>query len=53
MSRGKQQQELTHFFLRLARSMQACGTQASAALEFGRLGRVQPRCISLTMNKRE
>jgi hypothetical protein len=47
------QQEFTHFYLRLARSMQACGTQASAALEFGRRGRMQPHCMSLTMNKRE
>src|SRR5664279_2802187 len=33
--------------------MQACGTQASAALAFRPPGRTQPCCMSLTMNKRE
>jgi hypothetical protein len=46
-------QEFPHFFLRLAPSMQACGTQASAALDFRPPGRTQPRCVSLTMNNRE
>jgi hypothetical protein len=46
-------QEFTHFFLRLAPSLQAWGTQASAALDFRPSGRTQPCCMSLTMNKRE
>jgi len=33
--------------------MQACGTQASAALDFRLPGRPQPCCMSLIMNKRE
>jgi hypothetical protein len=47
------EQEFPHFFLRLARSMQACGTQPSAALNFRSSGRTQPCCMSLTMNERE
>jgi|ERR1035437_5125896 hypothetical protein len=46
-------QEFPHFSLRLAPSMQACGTQASAALDFRPSGRTLPCCMSLTMNKRE
>src|ERR1035441_5059171 len=50
---GKVDQEFPHFFLRLARSMQACGTQPSAALNFPSSRRTQPCCMSFTMNERE